>query len=36
VDGKIERLEGARQIADNYRRFVQVYEAAEGRDRVAS
>jgi myo-inositol catabolism protein IolC len=36
VDGKIERLEGARQIADNYRRFVKVYEAAEGRDRVAS
>jgi 5-dehydro-2-deoxygluconokinase len=36
VDGKIERLEGARQIAENYRRFVTVYEAAEGRERVAS
>jgi 5-dehydro-2-deoxygluconokinase len=36
VDGKIERLEGARRIAENYLRFVKVYEAAEGRDRVAS
>jgi myo-inositol catabolism protein IolC len=36
VDGKIERLEGARLIAENYERFVKVYEAAEGRDRVAS
>jgi myo-inositol catabolism protein IolC len=36
VDGKIERLEGARRIAENYLRFVQVYEAAEGRERVAS
>jgi len=36
VDGKIERLEGARKIAENYLRFVKVYEAAEGRERVAS
>ena len=36
VDGKIERVEGARRIAENYLRFVKVYEAAEGRARVAS
>lgn len=36
VDGKIERLAGARTIAENYLRFVQVYEAAEGKARVAS
>jgi myo-inositol catabolism protein IolC len=31
VDGKIERSEGARQIAENYSRFVKVYELAEGK-----
>jgi myo-inositol catabolism protein IolC len=31
VDGKIERAEGARRIAANYLRFVQVYERAEGK-----
>jgi 5-dehydro-2-deoxygluconokinase len=31
VEGKIERIVGARQIADNYRRFVDVYERAEGK-----
>jgi myo-inositol catabolism protein IolC len=31
VDGKIERSVGARQIAENYLRFVKVYERAEGR-----
>jgi myo-inositol catabolism protein IolC len=36
VDGKIERVAGARTIAENYLRFVKVYEAAEGRARVAS
>jgi myo-inositol catabolism protein IolC len=36
VDGKIERLAGARKIAENYLRFVKVYEAAEGKARVAS
>jgi 5-dehydro-2-deoxygluconokinase len=36
VDGKIERLAGAREIAENYLRFVKVYEAAEGKARVAS
>jgi myo-inositol catabolism protein IolC len=36
VDGKIERSAGARQIADNYLRFVQVYERAEGKAPVAS
>jgi myo-inositol catabolism protein IolC len=36
VDGKIERLAGARKIAENYLRFVKVYEAAEGRTAVAS
>ena len=29
VDGKIERSAGARQIAENYLRFVKVYELAE-------
>jgi 5-dehydro-2-deoxygluconokinase len=36
VDGKIERLAGARKIAENYLRFVRVYEAAEAKARVAS
>ncbi|HEY2181098.1 MAG TPA: DUF2090 domain-containing protein [Solirubrobacteraceae bacterium] len=36
VDGKIERSEGARRIAENYLRFVQVYERAEGKTPVAS
>ncbi len=36
VDGKIERSAGARQIADNYLRFVKVYERAEGKTPVAS
>lgn len=31
VDGKIERSVGARQIAENYLRFVKVYERAEAR-----
>jgi myo-inositol catabolism protein IolC len=35
VDGKIERSEGARQIAENYSRFVKVYEHAEGKATVA-
>jgi myo-inositol catabolism protein IolC len=34
VDGKIERIVGARQIAENYLRFVEVYERAEGRTPV--
>jgi myo-inositol catabolism protein IolC len=34
VDGKIERIAGARQIAENYLRFVEVYERAEGKARV--
>ncbi|HEX5225097.1 MAG TPA: DUF2090 domain-containing protein [Solirubrobacteraceae bacterium] len=29
VDGKIERAEGARRIAENYMRFVSVYERAK-------
>ena len=29
VDGKIERAAGARAIADNYLRFISVYESAE-------
>lgn len=29
VDGKIERAEGARRIAENYLRFIEVYETAE-------
>jgi 5-dehydro-2-deoxygluconokinase len=36
VDGKIERLAGARTIAENYLRFVRVYEAAEGKAPVAT
>jgi myo-inositol catabolism protein IolC len=36
VDGKIERSAGARQIADSFLRFVQVYERAEGKTPVAS
>jgi myo-inositol catabolism protein IolC len=36
VDGKIERSAGAKQIAENYLRFVQVYERAEGKAPVAS
>lgn len=31
VDGKIERISGARQIAESYLRFVDVYERAEGK-----
>lgn len=31
VDGKIERSAGAREIAENYLRFVRVYERAEGK-----
>ncbi|HEY1689872.1 MAG TPA: DUF2090 domain-containing protein [Solirubrobacteraceae bacterium] len=34
VDGKIERIAGARQIAANYTRFVEVYEQAEQGARV--
>jgi myo-inositol catabolism protein IolC len=36
VDGKIERAAGARKIADNYLRFVEVYERSEGKAPVAS
>ena len=36
VEGKIERAAGARKIAENYLRFVKVYERAEGRARVTS
>jgi myo-inositol catabolism protein IolC len=36
VDGKIERATGARKIAENYLRFVKVYERAEGKAPVAS
>ena len=36
VDGKIERSAGARKIAENYLRFIKVYERAEGKARVAS
>jgi myo-inositol catabolism protein IolC len=36
VDGKIERAAGARKIAENYLRFVEVYERAEGTAPVAS
>jgi myo-inositol catabolism protein IolC len=36
VDGKIERAVGARKIAENYLRFIKVYERAEGRAPVAS
>jgi 5-dehydro-2-deoxygluconokinase len=35
VEGKIERIVGARRIAENYMRFVDVYERAEGRAPVA-
>jgi len=35
VDGKIERSAGAAQIAENYLRFVNVYERAEGKTPVA-
>lgn len=35
VDGKIERSTGAARIADNYLRFVKVYERAEGKAPVA-
>ncbi|HEY2766724.1 MAG TPA: DUF2090 domain-containing protein [Solirubrobacteraceae bacterium] len=35
VDGKIERIVGARRIAENYKRFVEVYERAEGKAPVA-
>jgi myo-inositol catabolism protein IolC len=31
VDGKIERVVGARRIAENYLRFVEVYERSAGR-----
>jgi myo-inositol catabolism protein IolC len=36
VDGKIERAAGARKIAENYLRFVKVYERAEGKAPVRS
>src|ERR1700719_810589 len=36
VDGKIERVAGARKTAENYLRFVKVYEAAERDTSVAS
>jgi len=36
VDGKIERVAGAREIAENFLRFVKVYEAAERDTQVAS
>jgi myo-inositol catabolism protein IolC len=35
VEGKIERSAGVKEIADNYLRFVDVYERAEGRTPVA-
>jgi myo-inositol catabolism protein IolC len=35
VDGKIERAVGARKIAQNYLRFVKVYEQAEGKAPIA-
>jgi myo-inositol catabolism protein IolC len=35
IDGKIERSTGAHQIAENYLRFVKVYEGAEGKAPVA-
>jgi myo-inositol catabolism protein IolC len=34
IDGKIDRAAGAQQIAENYLRFVQVYERAEGKAAV--
>src|ERR1017187_2298608 len=36
VDGKIERAAGARKIAENYLRFVKVYESSEGKAPAAS
>jgi 5-dehydro-2-deoxygluconokinase len=36
VDGKIERSAGARKIAENFLRFINVYERAEGKAPVAS
>jgi 5-dehydro-2-deoxygluconokinase len=36
VDGKIDRATGAQKIAENYLRFVSVYERAIGTARVAS
>jgi myo-inositol catabolism protein IolC len=36
VDGKVERSAGAAKIAENFLRFVQVYERAEGKAPVAS
>jgi myo-inositol catabolism protein IolC len=36
VDGKIERSAGAAKIAENFLRFVKVYERAEGKTPVAS
>jgi myo-inositol catabolism protein IolC len=36
VDGKIERSAGAKQIAENFLRFVHVYQRAEGKAPVAS
>jgi myo-inositol catabolism protein IolC len=36
IDGKIERSAGAAKIAENYLRFVKVYERAEGKTPVAS
>jgi myo-inositol catabolism protein IolC len=36
VDGKIERSAGAAKVAENYLRFVTVYERAEGKAPVAS
>jgi myo-inositol catabolism protein IolC len=35
VDGKIERSAGAQEIAENYLRFVEVYERAEGKAPVS-
>jgi myo-inositol catabolism protein IolC len=35
VEGKIERIVGARRIAENYLRFIEVYERAEGKAPVA-
>jgi myo-inositol catabolism protein IolC len=36
VDGKIDRATGARTIAENYLRFIKVYERAEGKAPVAA
>src|SRR5271155_1708052 len=36
IEGKIDRASGARTIAENYLRFVKVYELAEGKAPVAS